>query len=369
MLSTQIIVFVFVAVSIIQILYYLGIFSFFLFSNDNANDASEELSVSIIIAAKNEAVNLKQNLPFFRNQNHSKFELILINDHSTDDTLKVLQFFKQQNPLLDITIVNLEPESLSGNKKNAITNGVEKAKYANLLFTDADCKPNSDKWISLMTTKLSKKQLVLGYGAYQKRPKSWLNKLIRFETVMTALQYFSYAKIGIPYMGVGRNLAYKKELFIKNNGFITHQHIKSGDDDLFVNQVATKENTAICYHKKAHTISKVHTNFIKWIHQKRRHISTAENYQKKHQFLLALFYVTNLLFWILGLFLIFNLTTILVIQFFILRLLIQYFYLYKTAVKLDEKDLVIFVPILELFLIIIQMYLFVANTIVKSKTW
>jgi len=363
------IVFVFVAVSVIQILYYFGIFSFFVFSSDYANDVSEELPVSIIIAAKNETFNLKQNLPFYINQKHFKFELILINDHSTDDTLKVLQLFKEQNPQLDITIVNLKSDSRSGNKKNAITKGVEKAKYANLLFTDADCKPNSDKWISLMTDRLSKKQLVLGYGAYQKIPKSWLNKLIRFETLMTALQYFSYAKIGIPYMGVGRNLAYKKELFVKNNGFIAHQHIKSGDDDLFVNQVATKKNTAICYRKKAHTVSKVHTNFKKWIHQKRRHISTANHYQKKHQFLLALFYVTNLLFWILTLFLIFNSAPISVMLFFILRLSIQYFYLHKTAVKLNEKDLIIFVPILELFLLLVQMYLFVANTIVKPKNW
>lgn len=369
MLNTQILTFVFILISIVQILYYLGVFSFFIFSSDTTNDVSEEMPTSILIAAKNETVNLVENLPFYRNQKHTKFELILINDHSTDDTFKILNRFKKENPFLDVTIVNLESQDNSGNKKKALTKGIEIAKYPNLLFTDADCKPNSNEWIQLMTKKRTNKQVVLGYGAYQKIPKSWLNKLIRFETVMTALQYFSYAKIGIPYMGVGRNLAYKKQLFTDNNGFVTHQHIKSGDDDLFVNQVATKKNTAICYVVKAHTISKVHTNFKKWLHQKKRHISTANKYQKKHQVLLALFYMTNFLFWFLGLFLIAIYPTKLLLIIFLLRILIQYFYLYKTACKLNEKDLVIFVPILELFLITIQLYLFFANIFVKPKTW
>jgi glycosyltransferase involved in cell wall biosynthesis len=369
LLATQVVISLFFAIVAIQLLYYFGIFSFFILDKKKAFDVSEEVPTSILIAAKNEAVNLQENLPFFLNQRHRQFEIILIDDHSTDDTYQIMMDFKQKNPSKSITVVRLQNNS-DGNKKLALTKGISVAKYPNLLFTDADCKPKSDNWINLMTHHLVKKDLVLGYGAYQKIAYSWLNKLIRFETVMTALQYFSYAKIGLPYMGVGRNMAYKKALFTKVNGFENHLNIKSGDDDLFVNEVATKKNTSICYNKEAHTISKVHTKFKKWLHQKKRHITTATSYKPIHQFLLGLYFISNFLFWVLGLILIlFVKHHLLVVQLFAFRLLIQYFYLYKTAKKLDEKDLVIFAPLLELFLVAIQFYLFISNLFVKPKSW
>ena len=100
-------------------------------------------------------------------------------------------------------------------------------------------------------------EIVLGYGAYKKYP-GILNKLIRFETFHTALQYFSYALAGKPYMGVGRNLSYRKEAFLRNKGFSAINHIPSGDDDLFINMIATKTNTAIVIDKEAHTLSEPH---------------------------------------------------------------------------------------------------------------
>lgn len=368
LLATQVLIYIFYAIVLLQLLYYIGIFSFFAFTTDKNFDVSEELPTSIIIAAKNEAVNLSDNLPYFANQNHTNFELIIVNDNSTDDTLKIINDFKKNNPLLPITIVSMQ--NGKGNKKLALSKGIALAKYPNLLFTDADCKPNSNNWITIMTTKLHKKQIVLGYGAYQKMKHSFLNKLIRFETVLTALQYFSYAKIGLPYMGVGRNLSYKKNLFIENNGFESHISIKSGDDDLFINQVATKDNTAICYKKEAHTISKVHTNFKKWIHQKKRHITTAGKYKTIHQLLLALFYLTNFLFWFLGIFLLLYVKNPTIILFsMLIRVAVQYFYWYKATKKLNEKDLLIFVPILEILLIAIQLYIFLSNLMVKPKSW
>jgi len=369
LLATQVIISIFYIVIAIQLGYYFGVFTFFINDKKTDFDISEELPVSIIIAAKNEAHNLIQNLPFFLKQKHHNFEIILIDDHSSDATFKIMEQFKLQNASFLITVIRLNNNS-NGNKKLALTKGIEVAKYQNLLFTDADCRPSSNNWIGLMTSKLVKKDIVLGYGAYKKIKGSWLNKLIRFETLITALQYFSYAKIGLPYMGVGRNLAYKKDLFFNANGFYKHINIKSGDDDLFINEVATKNNTSICYHPKAHTISKVHTSFKKWIHQKKRHITTATSYKPIHQFLLALYFITNFLFWSLGLLLIFYLKdSLLVFLLFIFRIVIQYFYMYKTAKKLNEKDLIIFAPLLELILIGIQLYLFLSNVLVKPKSW
>lgn len=360
--------FSFKVVIVIQCLFYLIFFSRFAFSLPK-NRIIQNFPVSIIICAKNEVENLTKFIPYLINQNYTDFELILVNDHSTDDTLKIMTHFKDNHD--NIQVINLTGNLSKGNKKNAITKGIEAAKHEHLLFTDADCKPNSINWLSDMVALFShKKSVILGYGAYRKIKYSWLNKLIRFETLITAIQYFSYAKIGLPYMGVGRNIAYTKSEFIKTNGFASHQHIKSGDDDLFINQVATKSNTTCCYSYDSFTISEPHQNFKKWIYQKRRHITTATNYRPIHQLLLALFYLTQFLFWFL--FIILLITTFqwkIVLFLFGLRIILQYLIFGLSANKLNENDLIILTPFLELFLIIIQLRIFMQNLISKPKEW
>ncbi len=358
----------FILIVIIQFLYYFLIFSKFTFS-ENKKTIHKILPISILICAKNEAQNLRENLPFICNQQHTDFEIILVNDHSTDETLDVMNSVKTEFNKVAITIINLT--KLESNKKNALTKGIELAKNKHLLLTDADCKPNSVNWINEMTTNFSKeKTIILGYGAYQKIEKSWLNKLIRFETLLTAIQYFSYVKIGFPYMGVGRNIAYTKDNFHKIKGFSSHKNIKSGDDDLFVNEIATKNNTSICYSENSFTISVSHTNFKKWLNQKRRHISTATHYKPIHQLLLGIFYVSQFLFWFLTIILFiigFNINTILLLV--LIRIGFQYIIFGLTAKKLHEKDLILWLPFLELFLIVIQMSIFIRNLIHKPKHW
>ena len=353
----------------VQLFFYVFLFGKFSFSQPT-NSKQVSLPVSVIIAAKNEAQNLKDNLPSILNQNYPNFEVILINDGSTDTSLGILQEFQEQHTLLKV--VNLAAtNSYNGNKKNAISQGIKVASFDYLLFTDADCKPNSKNWISQMTSHFSdKKQLILGYGAYQKIDNSFLNKLIRYETLLTAIQYFSYAKAGIPYMGVGRNLAYKKELFVQNNGFESHKHIKSGDDDLFVNKIGTNENTEICFSNDGFTISKPKTNFKNWFLQKRRHVSTATNYKPIHQFLLSLFFSSQFLFWCLAIILLiypFNwqYVTILIA----IRLILQYIVIQNSAKKLDEKNLVLFVPLLDFIVVFTQICLFITNLFSKPKHW
>ncbi len=330
---------------------------------------NNKIFVSVIIAARNEAENLKQNLTHFIKQDYPNFELILINDNSTDDTLKVLNNFKKEYHSYSISVIDINNQT-NGNKKHALTKGIAQAKSDFLLFTDADCIPNSKNWIRNMSSHFSKnKTLILGYGAYKKIPNSFLNKIIRFETLLTALQYFSYAKMRLTYMGVGRNIAYNKQLFLKRNGFESHKNIRSGDDDLFINQVATKNNVAICYDKDSFTISKPHTNLKKWLKQKRRHITTATHYKPIHQFLLGLFYLTQFLFWTVGFYLLFSVIWQKIAILMAIRIGIQYLIFGFVAKKLNEKDLCIFTPILEVLLIYIQLYIFLANSIQKPKTW
>src|SRR5690554_6578537 len=293
----MVLLYVFGAVALINCAYY---FAFSKFSQNKfpVRALFESPPVSLIVCAKNEAENLSKHIPLWLEQDYPNFELILINDASNDETLEVMEAFATEDSR--IKIVNVKNiEAFWGNKKYALTLGIKRAKNNQLIFTDADCFPASKEWLSHMVAGFSdEKQLVLGYGAYQKQP-GFLNQLIRFETLMTAVQYFSYAKMGNPYMGVGRNLAYTSTLFYENSGFMRHIKVASGDDDLFVNDAATSRNTAICIAPKAFTYSLPKKTWKKWILQKKRHYTTAKLYKPLHRILLGAYFIFNLLFWIL----------------------------------------------------------------------
>ena len=360
----------FIAIFCIQFIYYIFIFGAFAFSKKQTITPTFQAPVSVLICAKNEAKNLKKNIPFYLNQSYANYELVLINDCSRDKTLEIFEQFKQENPQ-KIKIVNVkENEQFWGSKKYALTLGIKAASHEHLLFTDADCKPVSEHWIQEMVQQFATKNIILGYGAYTTVKKSFLNKIIRFETLLTAIQYFSYAKIGLPYMGVGRNLAYTKSLFFSVNGFADHIKITSGDDDLFINQVATKQNTACCYSANSITLSKPKTTFKQWIHQKRRHIATANYYKPKHKILLGLFYCSQLLFWLLSfLLLLFLYQWIVVAALIFTRFVIQNLVIGFSAKKLNERKLVVLTPLLEIFLIFVQFYIFIKNSFSKPRYW
>lgn len=359
----------FIVTVCIQSVYYILIFSKFAFGKEE-NPILKNIPVSVIVCAKNEAKNIGNLISKLLEQDYKQFEIVLINDASIDDTLEVMESFKEIHS--NIKIVNIvNNETFWGNKKYALTLGIKAASYDFLLFTDADCTPNSKHWISSMSSHFTNdKSIVIGYGSYAKQHKSFLNKLIRFETLLTAIQYFSFVKIGLPYMAVGRNLAYRKDVFFKNNGFINHLKIRSGDDDLFVNEVATNKNTSICFTKDSFTTSKPKTTFKTWFNQKRRHVSTASHYKLKHKSLLALFYVSQVFFWILSILLL--LTTfkpIIVISLIGFRFLLLYIIFNNSAKKLDETGLILLLPFFELFLIAIQFSIFITNLISKPSHW
>lgn len=365
----DLLLYIFCGVTLINILFYCIGFSRIAFIKPRSKSNNTH-PVSVIVCAKNEAKNLNRFLPLIIAQNYPKFEIVLINDASSDDTLDVMEDFATQHQ--NIKIVNVENiEAFWGNKKYALTLGIKAAKYQHLLFTDADCMPLSKAWISEMAAQFSeKKSIVLGYGAYHKIKGSFLNKLIRFETVLTAMQYLSFAKLGLPYMAVGRNLAYHKSEFFKVNGFINHMNIRSGDDDLFVNEVANAKNTTICLTKHSFTSSVPKTTFSSWFRQKRRHVSTASYYKFHHKALLALFYISQFLFWALALLLLilnFNLPVVLIA--IGIRFLAQYLVIGYSAKTLNETDLIWLFPFLEITLISLQLSIFITNLFIKPKHW
>jgi glycosyltransferase involved in cell wall biosynthesis len=360
--------YIFVAVTSIQIIYYLS-FSIFAFHSDVKKEVSDSKPVSVIICAKNEAENLTKFLPSIINQKYPNFEIILINDASSDNTLNVMNAFRSKNSI--IKIVNVDNnEAFWGNKKYALTLGIKAAKHESLLFIDADCKPISDSWITEMKNKLQKKKtIVLGYGKYKVKKYSLVNLLVRFETLLTAVQYFSYAKLGSPYMGVGRNLSYKKTEFFKVNGFISHIQIRSGDDDLFIQDAANKENTAICSTKNSFTVSSAPETFQEWFRQKRRHVSTASHYKFKHKFFLSLFFMSKVLFYFSATLLLFLFSWKIILPIVLGYYTIQYIIIGFSAKKLNEPQIIYFLPFLEVFLMLFQFAIFITNSVSKPTHW
>lgn len=347
---------------------FLILFSKFITQTPKDKIQEEIPPVSLIVCAKNEAENLTEHIPYWIEQDHPHYEIILINDASSDTTLDIMEAYAKKHSM--ITIVDVENnETFWGNKKYALTLGIKKANHQCMIFTDADCKPASRSWLRHIASNFSaENEIVLGFGSYQRQP-GLLNKIIRYETVLTALQYFSFALAGMPYMGVGRNLGYTQKIFYENRGFMLHMNIQSGDDDLFINQASNKTNSVICAEKESFTISTAKTSWKQWLKQKRRHITTARHYKFKHKFLLALFYALNLMFWCVAITSLIMIDWRIPMALVIFRVLLFWIVYGKAFIKLDQKDLIYYFPILEIFLLLLQLSIFISNGSSKPATW
>jgi glycosyltransferase involved in cell wall biosynthesis len=352
----------------VQLYYYLFVFAKFSFYKPPAKPSLSE-PVSVIICAKNEAENLQQNLPKFFAQQYPAFEIVVVNDCSVDESEEVLKIFSAKHS--NLHVVNLKEEIIhEHDKKLALTLGIKGAKNELLLFTDADCEPKSDQWIMTMSRHFTgKTEIILGYGAYKKE-KSFLNKMIRFDTLFIALQYLSFAIVKNTYMGVGRNLAYRKSLFFANRGFANHYHIKSGDDDLFINQVATPGNTVIEVEENSHTLSEPKKTFSGWFAQKKRHVTTSVHYKLNHKLQLFTLSLSVSAFWVfLIVLLALKFNYIVLLSIFVFRLIIQLVIFSKAMNKLGEKDLLFLVPLLEFLTLFIYPAVAVSNLFTKKHKW
>ena len=284
-----------ILVWIVQMCYYLGVFVR-IRRKPKAKQYLSPVPVSVVICARNEAANLREKLPAVLEQDYPDFEVIVVNDSSTDDSALVLAELKQKYPKLYVTEVPFD-RKFSHGKKLALTVGIKAAKNEWLLLTDADCMPVSKWWIKTMSQNFSdQNDIVLGYGGYNQR-KGFLNRLIRYDTVFIAMQYYTYTDIGMPYMGVGRNMAYRKSLFEKTRGFSSHSYLMSGDDDLFVNERANKRNTRIVTTKSSIVESIPCETFQEWVKQKKRHLSTWTHYRFGTKIVLSYELMSRLLFY------------------------------------------------------------------------
>jgi glycosyltransferase involved in cell wall biosynthesis len=359
----------FIVSLLVQLGFYLRIYRRFAVYQPAAKRKTSQ-PVSVIICARNEEDNLKLFLPKVLEQEYPDYEVVVVNDSSTDGTEDVLAEMAVRYKHLRYTSIP-HNEKFRHGKKLALTIGIKAAKHDRLVLTDADCYPVTDQWLQMMASQLTgDTQIVLGYGGYEPR-KGFLNMLIRYETVFTAIQYFSHAMVGKPYMGVGRNLAYRKELFFKNKGFADHYHLSSGDDDLFVNRHATRENTAWVIQQEGHTRSVPEKTFRNWIHQKQRHLSAGKNYKKGTKLRLATEYISRMVVYLsLVLLCVISPWKYIVLGLFLLQL-IPRLIIFKMGMRsLDEKYLLLpsllLDPILPLVLAIIWLS---GAFVTKYQSW
>lgn len=364
-----ILLFIYGTAWLIQMIYYFVFYMRFAYSKQKIIKNEQYPPVSVVIAARNEYINLSNNLRSILEQDYPDFEVIVVDDNSDDDTQELLKSFSREYSNFKNIPLSSSLRGTNG-KKFPLSIGIKSASNEILLLTDADCRPASVNWIKKMTSVLSgKTKIVLGYGAYEKR-RGLLNKLIRWDTLNIAMEYFSFAMAGFPYMGVGRNLAYKKSLFTSGNGFASHYMLNSGDDDLFVNQHARKNNTSVCIDSESFTYSVPALTFSGWIRQKRRHITSGNQYKFKHKLLLGIRIFSQEIFWIsLITLLCMNNNILPTISLLILRLLTQLIVIKKSTQKFHEKNLLLFSPIFELFFIIFYPTLILINIFKKENKW
>ncbi len=289
-------IFILIIFTIIQSIYWGLVFSKLLSHKNMEENVTHSSPISVIICAYNEEENLRKLLPLLVQQGYSTFEIIVVNDKSTDNTNSLLNDFANQYEHFSYINISSTPKEFHS-KKYALTQGIQQAKYHHVLLTDADCFPTSNHWIEQMAKPIHKYDIVLGYSPYYSE-KGLLNELIQFETIYTAIQYLGFAKAGIPYMGVGRNVLYAKKLFEQQKGFKSHQHITGGDDDLFVNAIAHKNNTTICIHPDSFMYSIPKNTWKSWLVQKIRHLSVSKYYQRKHQVILGLLHLSHIGFYL-----------------------------------------------------------------------
>lgn len=287
---------------IIQLIYYLGLYNRIHTHNlavgkDEVHFGRELPPLSVVICARNESENLRRNLPAILKQDYPDFEVIVINDGSTDESEDLLSELEEEYPNLYHSFTPDSARYIS-RKKLALTLGIKASKYDWLVFTEADCTPVSNKWLRRMARNFTPStDIVLGYSGYE-RGKGWLHKRVSFDSLFTSLRYLGFALAGKPYMGIGRNLAYRKELFFKVKGFSTHLNMQRGEDDLFINQIANENNTRVETSPDSVIRMQPVERYKDWKEEKVSYMATARFYKGSQRWLLGLETATRLLFYV-----------------------------------------------------------------------
>ncbi|SDR80614.1 Glycosyltransferase, catalytic subunit of cellulose synthase and poly-beta-1,6-N-acetylglucosamine synthase [Polaribacter sp. KT25b] len=363
----SVIFYAFVVCAVIQ-LTYLFTFSSFLFKPKRSRKTKIEIPVSVIILVKNQSEKLLKLIPLILEQSYETFEIVIINNASSDDTNDIIELFSKKHT--NIKVVQVENnEAFWASKKYALTLGIKASKYDHLLFTNANCNPVSKDWISEMSKKFtSKKEIILGYRKYKKE-KSIFNIFVRFDNLLTAIKCFGFAKMNSPFMAFEGNYAYDKPTFFKVNGFINHMKINFAEADLFIKDASQKENTTFCISESSFTEKDTPKSFSKWFSDKKDTAFIRKKYMFKHRFLLNTFAFTKILFYILATILFFTYPYQITLSIVLFYCLVYYIIIGISAKKLKEPQIIFFLPFLEIGLLLIQITIFISNLNSKPSHW
>jgi biofilm PGA synthesis N-glycosyltransferase PgaC len=361
--------YVLIACAVVQVFYYLFFFIRLSFYKSPQNTGTKEDPVTIILCARNELENLEKNLPLLLQQDYPRFEVIVANDNSWDGTSEYLAGLSLTYPNLR-EVKYVENERYPKGKKFILTLAIKASKYELLLLTDADCEPASNQWIRQMQRHFRPEtHIVTGYSPYRYR-SGMLNRLVRFETFQTALQYLSFALAGMPYMGVGRNLSYRKSLFFAYKGFASHNHILSGDDDLFVNETANATNTKIEIDRSSFMYTEAEKTWSAWWQQKSRHLYTGKFYKPGIRRVLGIFSITHILVYVLVVpLLIYEPTRLAALIVFSIRLVIQYSVYGPAMKKLNAFSLWWALAVFDLLYAVYYFLIGIKTLFIRNKKW
>lgn len=284
---------------LIQLFYYLFFFTRLAFYEESTSRGSALPGVTVLVCAWNEKDNLKELIPMLDAQEYPNYEVILLDDRSDDGSEDFIRENISSWKHIRYIRINNQFDHITP-KKYALTLGMRYAKNPIALMTDADCRPSSNHWITAMASRVSEERdIVLGFSPYLKQ-SGFLNWFIRCETFYTAVQYLSFALAGMTYMGVGRNILYKRSVFFANKGFYTHSKVFGGDDDIFLNEVSTSSNTTISVESESYVYSIPKTTWKTWYRQKQRHFSVSEHYRLRNKVMLGILSGAHVAVWIMG---------------------------------------------------------------------
>ncbi len=322
------------------------------------------MGLSVIICTRNDLEHLKNNLTNILQQDYPEFEVIVVNDASEDGTLQYLQDLQSQ--FKNLQVLHL-PVKDSPGKKYALKRGIETAKHPFVVLTDADCSPVSHQWLQ-QYAKYAQPQttVVLGYGKYKKQ-KGFLNAFIRFDTARIAVQYMAKALWKYPYMGVGRNMGYSKDLLPVHDEM--NNRLASGDDDLFVQAVNKRSKFLVMLEKESFTESTPKQSWADWLNQKGRHTTTAPRYSFFTQVGLMFSWTLNVTFYvgIICILLTGNWQTGLML--YLLNLLCLGLFNGLWFNKLGEKDLILSAPFLDFIYTFVQPIFVIKSWGRKKDRW
>jgi glycosyltransferase involved in cell wall biosynthesis len=360
---------IFIGFLAIQLFYFFFIYGRFAFSKPEHKN-SKLHPVSVIVCAKNELENCKKLIPLLLEQDYPAFELVLVDDASSDETLELFESFESLHK--NIKLVKVENiEAFWGNRKFALTLGIKAAKYEHLLFIEPQSVPSSKQWIKEMSQCFDgEKTIILGYNKIEKKKNSFLNLLMRYEHVWESMHTFGFSKIGKPFRGSGHNLAYHRKEFFHVRGFNDHMKIYSGEDELFINQASTAKNTTYTVANNSFTITKPKLKYSEWFNQKRRQLELTNHFKKSDQFQLKLYdFSLKAFLFIAFILLLLKFQWEVVLGLLIARYLVAWITMGVASRKLDEKDVIFFFPFLELFWIFTKMNMLFSNVFSKPNQW